>query len=57
VDADATRRFTGFSQAIVEVINARAWAGIHFRTADIQGVHLGIAVSRFVTARCFKPLR
>ena len=42
-------------QALAEVINARVWGGIHFRTADIQGVHLGIGVSRFATARYYQP--
>src|SRR5204862_87282 len=36
-----TRSFDRFSHALKEVINARVWAGIHFRTADTQGAVLG----------------
>ena len=32
-----TRSFDGFSDALKEIIDARVWAGIHFRTADVQG--------------------
>jgi len=34
-----TRHFTGFSQALTEVINARVWDGIHFRSADAAADH------------------
>ncbi len=33
----ATRSFGSFSEAIAELIEARIWAGLHFRTADVQG--------------------
>jgi hypothetical protein len=36
--------------------STRERGGIHFRTADVQGANIGIAVSRFVTARHFRPL-
>ena len=32
-----TRSFTRFSQAIDEIVDARVWSGIHFRSADEQG--------------------
>ena len=34
----ATRTFTSFSQAVDEIVEARIWAGLHFRTADVQAV-------------------
>jgi hypothetical protein len=40
-----TRHFESFSGALDEVINARVWGGIHFRTADEQGAKLGKAVA------------
>jgi hypothetical protein len=40
-----TRRFTRFSQAIDEVIEARVYAGIHFRAAGVQGARLGRKVA------------
>ena len=36
-----TRSYDRFSDALEEVIDARVWAGIHFRTADEQGAKLG----------------
>ena len=42
------RRFERFSQARTEIINARIWGGIHFRTADVQGAVLGRKVARYV---------
>ena len=33
----ATRPFTSFSQAVDEIVEARIWAGLHFRLADVQG--------------------
>ena len=40
-ESGTTRPFTRLSDALQENINARVWAGIHFRTADLQGVKLG----------------
>ena len=34
----ATRSFSSFSQAVDEIVEARIWAGLHFRTADVQAV-------------------
>jgi hypothetical protein len=50
-----TRQFSGFSQALAELIEARIWGGIHFRTADIAGVHLGRTISHYVTRHYFRP--
>lgn len=43
-----TRTWTQFSQGIAEVIDARVWAGFHFRTSDIRGADMGRRVARFV---------
>ena len=32
-----TRGFNRLSDVLHEIIDARVWAGIHFRTADVQG--------------------
>ena len=50
----ATRHFDSFSAATEEVINARVWGGIHFRTADEQGVRLGEEVARWEDHHYFK---
>ena len=36
-----TRHYAAFSQAIAEIREARIWAGLHYRTADVQAVILG----------------
>ena len=51
-----TRSFERFSDALKEVIDARVWAGIHFRTADVQGSVLGKKVARYMARHYFRPL-
>jgi hypothetical protein len=53
---DATRTFTSFSQAIDEIVLARIWAGLHFRTADVQAVQLGTNVANSAAANYFQPV-
>ncbi|GIE92006.1 vanadium-dependent haloperoxidase [Actinoplanes regularis] len=52
-DSGTTRHFGSFSQALAEVVEARIWGGVHFRTADVQGTRLGEQVARYVLAREF----
>jgi hypothetical protein len=52
-----TRTFNSFSQALDEIIDARVWGGIHFRTADRDGAKLGKEVAQFLRKNYFKPLR
>ena len=52
----ATRTFSSFSQAVDEIVEARIWAGLHFRTADVQGVQLGTNVANFAAANYFEPV-
>lgn len=51
-----TRSFDRFSSALKEVIGARIWAGIHFRTADVQGTVIGMKVSHWLVKHAFAPL-
>ena len=51
-----TRSFDRFSDALKEVINARVWAGIHFRTADAQGSVLGNKVAQYLKKNYFQPV-
>jgi hypothetical protein len=46
-NAGLTRSFTRFSQAIDEIVDARVWSGIHFRTADEQGARMGRKIARW----------
>src|SRR5437870_11469576 len=52
-----TRSFDRFSDALSEVIDARVWAGIHFRTADTQGSVLGKKVAQYLKKHYFQAIR
>ncbi len=51
-----TRHFDRFSHALKEVIDARVWGGIHFRTADTQGAVLGKKVAHWERKHFFQPV-
>ncbi|MFJ7215538.1 vanadium-dependent haloperoxidase [Amycolatopsis sp. NPDC098790] len=55
VDSGTTRHFGSFSQATAEVVGARIWAGIHFRSADVDGTRLGAAVGNHITDHHLRP--
>jgi hypothetical protein len=50
-----TRSFDRFSDMLKEVIDARVWGGIHFRTADTQGAVLGKKVAHHLKKHYFQP--
>jgi hypothetical protein len=50
------RSYRRFSSAIKEIIGARIWSGIHFRTADVQGAVLGKKVAHYMTKHYFQPI-
>jgi hypothetical protein len=52
-----TRGFDRLSDALKEVIDARVWAGIHFRTADMQGAVLGKKVAHYLEKHYFQPVQ
>jgi hypothetical protein len=56
-NAGLTRGFTRFSQAIDEIVDARVWSGIHFRTADEQGDRIGEQVARWRNTHYFRAVR
>ena len=49
------RNWTRFSEGVAEVIDARVYSGIHFRTADLVGARLGRQVARFVARHALNP--
>jgi hypothetical protein len=49
-----TRSFTRFTQARQEIIDARVWSGIHFRTADEQGATIGKQVAHYSRTHHFQ---
>ncbi|MEA2230414.1 MAG: hypothetical protein QOD83_230 [Solirubrobacteraceae bacterium] len=56
-DTNTTRRYARFSDALTEVINARVWGGIHFRTADNQGAVEGAKLAAYVWLTRLRPTR
>jgi hypothetical protein len=52
-----TRHFHRFSHALKEIIDARVWGGIHFRTANEQGAVIGKKVAHWERKHFFRPVR
>ena len=52
----ATRTFASFNQALDEIVEARIWAGLHFRTADVQARQAGTNIASFAAANYFQPV-
>ena len=50
------RTFDTFSQPLAELIDARIWAGLHFRHADVQGQLLGVNVANYGAAHYFQAV-
>jgi hypothetical protein len=51
-----SRTFGSFSQALAEITEARIWAGLHYRTADVQARHLGENVADYMADNYFQPV-
>ena len=47
------RFFQRFSDVTNEILEARIWAGIHFRNADVQSAELGAEVERYIHKHYF----
>lgn len=52
----APRHFERFSEALKEIIDARVWGGIHFRTGDVHGAVIGKKVAHWLGKHYFQPL-
>jgi len=48
------RHWTTFSEGVREVIDARVYSGIHFRSSDERGARLGRQVGRFAETHAFR---
>jgi len=57
IPGDVTRGYTRLSQAIEDIVDARVWSGLHFRTADNQAARLGRQVARWRSDHGFLRLR
>jgi hypothetical protein len=49
------RSWTSLSEAEQDVLGARIWAGIHFRTADEHGIELGHVIAANAVATIMRP--
>ncbi|MEV4688686.1 vanadium-dependent haloperoxidase [Microbacterium sp. LWH3-1.2] len=54
--APTVRTFDTFSQPLSELIDARIWAGLHFRFADVEGQRLGVNVAQYGAAHYFQAV-
>jgi hypothetical protein len=49
------REWESFAEGVEEVIDARIFSGIHYRTADEEGARVGRAVAQRVMSRVLQP--
>jgi hypothetical protein len=52
----AVRSFDTFSQPLAELIEARIWAGLHYRSGDVEGQVLGRNVANYGIEHYFQPV-
>jgi hypothetical protein len=52
----AVRTFDTFTQPLTELIEARIWAGLHYRSGDVEGQRLGRNVANYGAANYFQPV-
>jgi hypothetical protein len=52
----AVRSFDTFSQPLAEIVEARIWAGLHYRSADVAGQLLGTKIANYGIAHYFQPV-
>ena len=50
-----TRQWDTFGEGVEEVIDARVYSGIHFRTADEVGARMGRQVAHFASRHSLRP--
>ncbi|MFI0480137.1 vanadium-dependent haloperoxidase [Actinomadura sp. 9N215] len=54
-DSGTTRHYDSLSESLAELLQARIWAGVHYRFATVDGNRLGTAVARDVLDQAFRP--
>jgi hypothetical protein len=50
------RTFDTFSQPLAEIVEARIWAGLHYRSGDVAAQNLGENVADYGIANYFQPV-
>ncbi len=51
----ATRHYNRVVDLVQEIIDARVWAGIHYRESVVKGVNIGRKVAHWTLQRYFLP--
>jgi hypothetical protein len=51
----ATRHFDTAAELRAEIVDARVWAGVHYRFSGVAGVNLGREVAQYDLAHAFGP--
>lgn len=54
-NAAGTRSTTSLSTTLEEIVGARIWSGIHFRTADEEGDRIARRIARWRRSHWFRP--
>jgi hypothetical protein len=54
--AKITRTFASFSEIAKSVEDARVWAGIHFRSTDIDSTEMGRRIAEYALKNCMRPI-
>jgi hypothetical protein len=52
-----SRTYTSFTDAALDVVEARILQGIHTRSADLNGRQVGKSVARWVFKHALRPLK
>ena len=51
-----TRTYQSLSQMGKEVVDARVWGGIHYRTSDVHAAELGHKVAEYGIQNVLRPV-
>ena len=51
----SSRTYARFTDAALDVVEARIYQGIHTRSADLNGRHLGVGVASLVFKHALRP--
>ena len=52
-----TRKFNNLSDYVAEVVNARVYDGVHYRTSGEAGAAMGRKIGQYTVANYLKPIR
>jgi hypothetical protein len=52
-----TRSFSRLSDIVTEVVNARVYDGVHYRTSGEVGAEMGRKIGEYVMQNFLKPMR